>query len=454
MKNKNKELIDLIREELKAAPDRPYREGAWESYKAKYEPARKTSYIIPFTIAAAVALIFGFAFLFTNQDSFSPQENRVAASRGKVDLSAESNKIPEESTIIDREHLIPIDESNRHSTKQSSNEITITYRAPSSQGMSPSPSRFAALKMEKEAKVYAYSTNHNQLRNKPLLNRNIKVADAVIFKDMHRPDETSVWDNELINAQPIDPNFAYQRQQSAELSPKKLRITDRFELGAFVSPSTTDRSFDLGGGLVFAYQFNDRLAIRTGASFNQYEVSMLNSKLEGVRLNKAKEAAPIKQTDKVISKEAYMLRTDNFFIPNLNAVTGKVQTLDIPVEIRYHITKQFYAAGGVSYAAVLSQERFDHYEESARIVTYSSASDSEKPAQMTTTTVETSIQSNDQNVNTNGFGGFVNFSVGKKTNIGKTMKVSVEPFVKLPVGQFKRADMNYTNGGIRIITSF
>jgi len=429
MKDSNKELIDLIRERLKNVEELPYKEGAWEAYKAKYEPTRKVRLLAPLWVAAAVAALAGFTFLFHDwSDSTEPIS--------VVDTRQENVKsVPMTDDEVTGKPLI-IEETDRLASASVQNneggrKDVVTLDRIDIQTLELAP-----------------------LGNIPVLTREIKTPDLMVFREDSKPAAVLAWDDDLIAGQQIDPNFAYQSEAARHLSPKKLRLTDRFELGAFVSPSTTDRSFDLGGGLVFAYRFNDKLAIRTGASFNQYEVGMLKSHVQEVGEEKKQEAAPIKNTDKVISKEASSLRTDNFFIPNLNAVTGKVQTLDIPLEIRYNVTKQFYATGGVSYAAVLSQERFDHYEESARILTYSSASDSEKPAQNTVTTVETTVKSSDENINPNGFGGFVNFSIGKRTNIGKTMKVSVEPFVKLPVGQFRRADMNYTNGGIRIITSF
>src|SRR5690606_6346346 len=113
----------------------------------------------------------------------------------------------------------------------------------------------------------------------------------------------------------------------------------------------------------------------------------------------------------------------------------------------------FYSTGGVAYAAGLFQERFDHYEESAGIPTYSSASASPEPVGNPVTTIITTQASAYENID-NAFVVFVNFSIGRRVNMGKTLKVSIEQFVKLPVGQFKRADMNYTNGGIRIMTSF
>lgn len=453
MKDSNKELIDLIRERLKNAEELPYKEGAWEAYKAKYEPTRKVRHLAPLWVAAAVAALAGFTFLFHDWSDSTEPMSVVETGQGNV------KSVPMTDDEVTGKPLI-IEETDRLASASVQNNEASEQLSTYPHNVAPQTERFynqprlAMQEMAELDRVAIQSLDIAHLGNVPVLTKEIKTPDLMVFRDDSKPVAVLAWDDDLIAGQQIDPNFAYQNEAARHLSPKKLRLTDRFELGAFVSPSTTDRSFDLGGGLVFAYRFNDKLAIRTGASFNQYEVGMLKSHVQEVGEEKAQEAAPIKNTDKVISKEASTLRTDNFFIPNLNAVTGKVQTLDIPLEIRYNVTKQFYATGGVSYAAVLSQERFDHYEESARILTYSSASDSEKPAQNTVTTVETTVKSNDENINTNGFGGFVNFSVGKRTNIGKTMKVSVEPFVKFPVGQFRRADMNYTNGGIRIITSF
>lgn len=429
MKDRNKELIELIKEGLKNVEELPYKEGAWEAYKAKYEPTRKVRYFALPWVAAAVMALAGFTFLFLHDWTDSTEKPLPT-----IPMSVGETTDKPMTTAPGSERLasinVPADKIPADKIKESTrNRVTLD-----------------------EIDLPPLHVVH--LTSKPMLTAKVEKPILLSVTEGGKPPVALPWNDDLIAGEQIDPNFAYQSEAARHLSPKKLRLTDRFELGAFVSPSTTDRSFDLGGGLVFAYRFNDKIAIRTGASFNQYEVGMLKSHVQEIGEEKKQAAAAIKNTDKLISKEAASLRTNNFFIPNLNAVTGKVQTLDIPLDIRYNLTKEFYATGGVSYAAVLSQERFDHYEESAGIPTYSSASDSEKPAENPVTTIETTQISSDENINTNGFGGFVNFSVGRKVNMGKTMKVSIEPFVKFPVGQFKRADMNYTNGGIRIMTSF
>ncbi|MBD1425314.1 outer membrane beta-barrel protein [Sphingobacterium arenae] len=433
MKDRNKELIELIKEGLKNAEELPYKEGAWEAYKAKYESAGKVTYFsLPWVAAAAVVLV-GLTFLFHDwKGSTGPV--KLVETKQEMKWSAPTAPLPVQ------------EESNTRVTA-----IEGQGRL-SSNNMNGDKEMRQDRRMVNEIDLQAMESP--RLTNKSALIAKIHTPDRLPSYQGSKPVNVWSWDDNLIAGETLDPNFAHQHESARHLSPKKLRLTDRFELGAFVSPSTTDQSFDLGGGLVFAYRLNDKIAIRTGASFNQYEVSMLKSQVQEVGAEMKQAAAPIKNTDNLISKEASSLRTNSFFIPNLNAVTGKVQTLDIPLEIRYNVTKEFYATGGVSYAAVLSQERFAHYEESAGIPTYSSASDSEKPVANPVTTVETTQISSEENINTNGFGGFVNFSVGRRVNMGRTLKVSIEPFVKLPVGQFKRADMNYTNGGIRIMTSF
>jgi len=80
--------------------------------------------------------------------------------------------------------------------------------------------------------------------------------------------------------------------------------------------------------------------------------------------------------------------------------------------------------------------------------------ENKQQAEETVKPITKSVESMENNVNTNGFSGFVNFSLGKEVKMNKRVGISVEPYLKIPVGQYRRADMDYTNGGIRIMTSF
>ena len=434
MKQDNKELIERIKQGLKQAEERPYRAGAWEAYKAKYEPVSPLKRLWPIWSAAAAAALLGFVFLLT--DRKEPARAPMLASTEQVeDVQQPSVKNDEESTALQL-----TDGKQKMPQERQMQQLSVVKLAP------------IALAQQQLLPV---GLSQPQLRVE--LPKGLVLSTAKSSKPINQEESRST-DQNLIAGTQVQPDFAYTAQGRREslhtLGPKKLRLSNRMELGAFVSPSGTNQQVDLGGGLVLAYQLNDKLAIRTGASFNQYEVGMVGSRVAEMAVAKRMAAAPIKNADKTISKEAATLRGNNLLLPDLHAVTGKVQTLDIPLEVRYNLTKQFYATGGLSYAAVLSQERLDHYEQSAAVQTYSSVGDADEMQQNGVTTVQTTELSADDNVNTNGFGGFVNFSVGRRMSVGKRMKISVEPFVKLPVGQFKQADMNYTNGGIRLMTSF
>src|SRR5690606_22694209 len=66
MKEHNKEMIELTKEELKNAAELPYKEGAWEEYKSRYEPAREGKHRTIIWVAAAAYALAGFTFLVRN----------------------------------------------------------------------------------------------------------------------------------------------------------------------------------------------------------------------------------------------------------------------------------------------------------------------------------------------------------------------------------------------------
>ena len=100
------------------------------------------------------------------------------------------------------------------------------------------------------------------------------------------------------------------------------------------------------------------------------------------------------------------------------------------------------------YSAIINQRREAKYIEqvSSNAIPFSKAA--------TVQAITKTINSAENNVNTNGFSGFVNISLGKKVNVRNGVNLAIEPYLKVPVGQYRRADMDYTNGGIRIMTNF
>ncbi|KGE12885.1 outer membrane beta-barrel protein [Sphingobacterium deserti] len=444
----NKELIEVIKERLKTADEIPYRTGAWEDYKAKYQP-KKTARLLPVYWAAAAALVVGsFTFLLFNKDEAS-----------HVVVQQESSSKTKEVSTKNADSLTPSGEQ-----KQMLGEAAFPPSAITPSGIyKEDVESILQNDARSSANLLALDASSLTLAMRPWAGERstINFELNLLPKFSHFKDDDgqqaryeSNLSDAFVLAQQENTQQSTREKTSLDLKPKRFSFNNKFELGAFVSPSTTNQTFDVGGGLVLAYQLSDKLALRTGASFNQYEVGILGADLGSVNGGDTRFDSPSSTGGgaSLVSNDV-PYRTSNLLLPDLNSVSGKVQTLDIPLEVKYNVGRQFYATGGVSYAVVLSQERFNHITEYSGVPTYSSASDSGEPTNQPMA-VERTLQAEANNVNTNGFGGFVNFSIGRKTKLSKSFKLSIEPFVKIPIGQFKSADMDYTNGGLRVITTF
>ncbi len=454
--NKNKELIEVIKQQLKNRADYPYKAGAWESFKEKYEATPKRKAIIPLWIGAAasvVVLAFGALFVLRNNESATTGQ----LAHAPVEMKDTSDKEISNTPGLNSEYL------NKDATWVESDKGALSADNKTDLGLSRDLQINPTVRLTdgdhvtpliNRVNLHAASSSAINLNlqtekvvNNPTARKELPMA---LFPDRDLDNQLTT-DNNFISGEQIDESYAYTAEAGRNISPKKVRLAKNLKLGAYVSPSTTEESFDLGGGMVLAYQLSDKIAVRTGASFNQYEVGILGS---SARSEKGMHDSPTTAGGAALVSENVAYRTNNVMIPNLNSVSGKMQTLDVPLEIKYNVTKDYYIVGGASYAFVLSQERYNYYSEYTDAITYSSASNSDKPTSTPQKTVERKIKSDTDNVDSDGFGGFVNFSIGKKTGLTKSLNISVEPFVKIPVGSFKQTDMNYTNGGIRIITNF
>src|SRR5690606_28528457 len=100
MKGNNKELIDVIRQQLRNAEERPYKPGAWEAFLDNYDDAPKRKRIVPLWVAAAASvavLAFGSIYVFQNNESSSTKEQVFThvETQKILPLDSESNVVPE-----------------------------------------------------------------------------------------------------------------------------------------------------------------------------------------------------------------------------------------------------------------------------------------------------------------------------------------------------------------------
>lgn len=465
--NKKKELIEEIIGQLKGH-ELPYREGSWEKFASKYEVATSPSSAWKYwSAAAAVLLCFGVGY-WSLKDQVT-----VAPSAPVLTQHEKNNNIDKYNDVLaDNKDL-------KESIQRSLSDVTggqgrsaiellrdrpFTYSKVENQPPADSQKQQFVLFGGKIVHGNNIDVSHSLValaEGKTMQPRNNTLSAQINLDDPALAASTAIAANTKVaasghsNAMPTNTNTTAattQTQRDAErLSQlyvlqqgnKKERSVvlknkgdrdSKWEMGAFVSPASTSESITLGGGVALAYNVSSKISIRSGASIQHYGAVSGNTPITpAMNSNSFVADAPIYLSQPNTSNNPFVMRTaDAKEAKSKERVSGKILTVDIPVDVRYAINKNFYTSVGVSYVGVLDQERATIYE---------------------TNNTEYKQKSSDKNVDDKGVNGFVNFSVGRKQKVGK-LSISVEPYYKIPVGGLRSSDLNYSNGGVKIITSF
>ena len=443
----NKDLIEDIKAKLKASQELPYREGAWERFAAQQGTAVKTN-VLSFkrwaTIAAVGLSVLAVSlYLYRSQENIISVDSQIAKSSPSISDSKSSN----------------ISENPMNENSLSSKTMTIEANGlPKSINSSRFKSH-STLAYSSIATIEGLDTEFNTIQSTltslSIANLN-KVEPKILpfiesIKEKYSapkylaPSVTTLASH-TVNAA-VSMNSAHINNE------RKMSLGDKFQLGLYVSPHRTADKFDVGAGFLVSYAINSKISLRTGTSYNSYSVGVIKDPMdmaysEMISLENSYQDSPL-------AGELNFSYKQQMILPNVNAVMGKVEALEIPLDVTYNFNNGFYSSAGVSYSAIINQQREAQYIEN---VGFSSLQDKESlipnAAQSLNKTQVKTVKSIQDNVNPNGFNGFANFSIGKKVNMNSKMSLSVEPFVKVPLGQFRKSDLDYTNSGIRIITSF
>ncbi len=445
--NTKKELIEEIIGQLKDH-ELPYKEGSWEKFASKYNTASPGSSNWKYwSAAAAVLLCFGLGY-------WNLKENTAINSPSTVLKLDTHNK----EVLADNKDL-------KESIQRSLSDVTKDRGLTSQELYAEKPFTYSK---EKSAPVVNHINAQVPLvAGQTLGGHNIMFSDrfAGIQSMQQRKanmlsahlqfDETSADDtkalktglqsqvesskigsNNQIKREADQLSRLYAQQQGNTRSSVVLNQDSqdkKWEMGAFVSPASTSESITLGGGVALAYNVSSKVGIRSGASIQHYGAISGSSPITPAVASNSFTADAPNYISQSTANNAFVMRTADAKEAKSNErVSGKILTVDIPVDVRYAISKNFYTSVGVSYVGVLDQERATIYE---------------------TNNTEYRQKSSDKNVADKGVNGFLNFSVGRKQKVGK-LSISVEPYYKAPIGGLRSSDLNYSNGGVKIITSF
>lgn len=446
-REKNKELIQRMAETLRNHIE-PYKEGAWERFSAKHGKARQRTIGWPYWGAAAVLLLVAGLYIFEKQ----------------VDVpEIVQGDIP--SLPITREPATPSENSGQTQAVERSVQSVASGQSPEAVLQIPKDERMSdfgkgqAILAVKGSEVSAIAVQDTAvIRDAPGGQAIAAVdvhdtADSVPLQRLavvteqhnpkpHNPEQPGdrLRDNDILNQETTVNGYAVAAA-SAENSARK------WDLGVVVSPSLTSERVNMGGGIAVAYRLSDKFSLGSGVSIGELGVAQNSNGPQAAAYGFEGRYADFVAggTGLQSSYESYK---------EVTSVTSTVLALDIPLNLQYNVTERFYTTVGVSFVNVLNEKRTAHFVDRLNDPTFGQKNSTESDILNSVRAVHSTENTGYHPLEGRGYAGFLNFSVGRRVPLSRKLSLSVEPYFKLPVGRLSREEMDFTNGGIRIVTGF
>jgi hypothetical protein len=212
-----------------------------------------------------------------------------------------------------------------------------------------------------------------------------------------------------------------------EISNHQSRLGYSMVLNQNVNRATSSLpgySFGLGG--LADIPLSRKIDLSTGLSFGQ----------QSLRIQKEKVAFSQAQSG----------------IPHLDRIAYKWLHAEIPLNVRYRMLParkwNIYVVGGLSALGTFGQ-KFDYTYSNSRVLTTVTYLENGSPIVKTETLEEKSVVRDERVRDKFGFGSSVNFALGFDYPL-KATNVSVEPFVKYPIGSLTSENLQFLSFGIQL----
>ncbi|WP_276089251.1 outer membrane beta-barrel protein [Pedobacter sp. JY14-1] len=215
------------------------------------------------------------------------------------------------------------------------------------------------------------------------------------------------------------------------------KTDDKWDVGVMVAPSISNNNkLNMGYGVNMDYALSGKISLSSGISYNQLAASgVASSGTEGANYPASAGFARESRT--------------------LESVETKVAGIDIPLELKYRFSKNFYANVGVSAFAVISQNQKNSYVEEKLVQSGESLHGDNKDGFNTiVTTLRTTESAPQSELSNDKYIGFYNFSVGYRQKIAGSRAISVEPFMKVPMKEVTRENLKLIGTGLRLKFDF
>lgn len=475
MDNEEKDIIRQLADKLRDS-ELPYKEGAWERFAAMEakantvtgisEPGERAgtrirSLLRPWIgIAAALVLAAGAGWLYlaNHRNAQSANTGRTAgqitsATPAQLETPQNQNKANNNNG-----RSIPTNEQSSRDIIETGQERALASLQ-NGVGLSNRPTGQPDVDTP-SGRLFNFPYLIEQTGIIPLGNpfgQNDQTAAAAIYEDALVSINTNSQRNiPGLRIPPVGPVYAYietpatQADRTPESKPvsKSAAIMNKnpffddkgyfnldenqsarkWNMGVVVIPAVSNAAkLNMGYGVSVGYRLSNRLSINSGLAYTE--------------LSGSKDA----------DQQATIVSSGR----TLSSIDATATGLNVPLELRYHISQKIYIGTGVSAMAVLS----DKVERRYAIAEMQTSAFEAKNGQPLKPDAMQSIASDirtkevlpEDQIGSKDFAGFINFSFGFKQPLNKSKSLSIEPFISIPMSNHLfNQNIRMTDGGLRI----
>lgn len=430
MKPSEDELISHIKKTM-ASYEEPYLPGAWEKFNESTAKDKKRLFgFYQVLNIAAMLLVCAFVFLYVDKVVEKPKTDVVKKKTAPV----QTPDIQADVTPDDLEagaDLPEIDRSIYTAKRKSTDELLdsamqagivqqYAYRAVDSAAILQQTAMLTA--PEQDIQLQNLSGARRMQFNAGLSLRS-KPPVPTISAMPEQGDRPASFEKFLEKEQLLASTKVVPKENTAQ--------QDKWELGVMVAPSiASNNKFNLGYGVSMGYALSKKVSVVSGISYNDMNAS-----------NQV-PAAPA-HTAAFFSGES----------KNLQSVEASVSGIDIPLGIKYNLSKKVYANVGVSAFAVLNERKNNTYIQERSMQTVSSDPGTAGELRIVVMNQKVTEPAPDASLG-DKYIGFYNLSFGVKQPLSKKNTLSLEPFVKLPMKETSADNLRLIGTGIKVKLDF
>jgi hypothetical protein len=437
MKRADDELFAHIKESL-TEHEEVYFPGAWERFEKKEGKRGGWLWLVSLSSAAAVLLI-GFAVFYSNNKILVPQP---VQDRAKVETAKQSTDVLPNAAV----ELIPQRSITENlNTKVAENVGVVAQRKNNLVANSPlivavqpdKPVQQATVSNEQPVVVRAQNSVVNANPTN-LAKKNDMISAAVDSGSIAKvlvKENAPVTEGKPRRFQDfLDAEVKASSNALASAKPSAKKA-DKWEMGLVVAPSIgNSKKINMGYGVSLGYALSDKVSISSGVSYNEMGASKSMTG-GGNTYDSPTTSAMVSNTQ------------------SLQSVDANVIGIDIPLGIKYNLSKKFYTNVGVSAFAVLSQKQNNNYLKGSLEYAVQDASNTlALKTVFTTKSVSEPVPSAE--LPNDKYLGFYNISFGFKQKLSGSKSFAVEPFMKLPMKEFTKDNLNLIGTGLRLKFDF